>query len=603
MALALLDWFVVALYIGVVIVLGAWAMRRVKDPGGFILGRRKMGKVMMVASTFVGGIPVSQPIAIASATFRNGLSGIWLSLSYMLIMPVMWLYPPVLRRTRIVTGIDMIRMRFGHVMEWLLLLTGILSGPLGMAGGLKAAGDVVVVMSRDATGSPTISPTVTIAMVAIPAVLYGLMGGVVAVMTVAQFQGILIIALSFLVLPYAVWKVGGIAALSAKVPAAHWELFGAANTQFSGLWLFWFVVGLFFAFSNTFGGGAITARNELSARLMICGLVIKRFCTLGWALIGIFAVAVLGGQVAPDTVFARMCAETLPAGLRGVMIASVLSLAMSGIAGSVVGFGGTIVNNLYKPYLVKEKTDRHYLFVARLCAVSVMVAGWAIASRISDLVTFVVMMELFATLTGVPRLLTLFWRRITATATLVSVAVMSPLFYAPNWYKIGEFPAHWQWYQAVADALVQLYRQWGFTIQAAPGSKYPLEVWTPIYLIPGILSLLAVSLFTKHHNDRDMAEFYARLDTPVGEEQKLRDAGFCGDDVEKLDGKPVVVEKKDHDISRRLLLLDFFDWPWLILTGKAQWRDYWLDFAGIAGVTIFVIAFLWFVKFVAAALH
>jgi hypothetical protein len=158
-----------------------------------------------------------------------------------------------------------------------------------------------------------------------------------------------------------------------------------------------------------------------------------------------------------------------------------------------------------------------------------------------------------------------------AAAELAWVPVL--LFSAANWYKIGEFPAHWAWYQMVADALVNLYRHWGFTIPAGPGMKYPLEVWTPICLIPGILTLAAVSFFTRHHNERDVAEFYARLDTPVGEEQKLREAGYCGDDVEKLDGKTVVVEPKDHDISRRLLLLDFFDWPWLILTGKASWRS------------------------------
>ena len=48
-----------------------------------------------------------------------------------------------------------------------------------------------------------------------------------------------------------------------------------------------------------------------------------------------------------------------------------------------------------------------------------------------------------------------------------------------------------------------------------------------MFLLPALLIMIVVSLFTKQHNQLNAVdEFYCRLDTAVGDEQKIRDAGF-----------------------------------------------------------------------------
>ena len=119
-----------------------------------------------------------------------------------------------------------------------------------------------------------------------------------------------------------------------------------------------------------------------------------------------------------------------------------------------------------------------------------------------------------------------------------------------------------------------------------------LTQWTPLYLLPGLFTFVAVSWLTRQHNDKDVRELYARLDTPLGQERRLAEQGIEVDLLEELDGESVAVDAKDHDISKRLWLLDFLTWPVKITRGEAKWSDYWVDFAGFFGVIAFVVVFV-----------
>ena len=73
--------------------------------------------------------------------------------------------------------------------------------------------------------------------------------------------------------------------------------------------------------------------------MKLFGLVAKRFCTVGWGLVGVIVIGVpaIAGHVAvdpslggsPDNVFALASGSLLPVILRGVMVASILAAVMS----------------------------------------------------------------------------------------------------------------------------------------------------------------------------------------------------------------------------------------------------------------------------------
>lgn len=602
MTLSLIDWLIVGGYAAIVVWIGWRARRRVSDAGGFLLGSRKLGTGMMIASTFAGGINANHPVSVAANTYSHGLSGMWLSLAYILATPMFWMWPPVLRRLRIVTMVDFFRMRYGRAMEWFNLINGVLVAPFAFGVGIKAAAILITAVAGSGSdGTPLIGTHTAIAMVVIPTLVYTLLGGVVAAYAVDMFQSVLILILSFLVIPFMVWKVGGIAEVSSRISAVNpgaWEIFGEAS-GIPTVWLVWFAVSLFFSAPMVYGGGSGAARNEMAARLALIGNLGKRFCTVGWGLTGLLGIALFGGAavsgIRPDDVFALSCLHALPGGLRGVMVASMLAAVMSTIAGMMLAFGGNMVNNLYKNYFVRNATPDHYLLMARVFTGLSVFLGWIVAASQLGIVHAVVIVEQVSGMLGVTVLAALTWRRATGAGAVVSSLCMAPLFYFGN-IPAARWPDWYAWLIArVADAyaLAGISPAVDVANLAAVKPEMLVQLTTPLYLGTGILAILAVSLLTRQHCPRDVAEFYARADTPLGEEDKLRAAGFEADTVEELNKAELTTDAKDRDLSKRLLLLDFFTWPSLVLSGKARLRDYWIDWAGLVGSVLFIVLFVW----------
>jgi Na+/proline symporter len=576
-------------------------MLRIKDPGGFLLGKRKLGHWMMIASTFAGGINANHPVSVASNTYRQGLSGMWLSLTYIIMTPFFWIYPPVVRRMRIVTPIDFFRLRYGRTMELVVNITTLIGASVGFGAGTKAAYEFTKVASGG-----QITDFQAQCMIIIPTLIYTLMGGIIAVCATDMLQSLLIVVLSFLLIPFCISFIGGPAQVEAKVPAEMWDLVSGSGTP--GIWLFWFAVSLLASASMVYGGGAGSAKNELAARWAILGNLGKRFCTVGWGLVGVFAVAMFGtaatSGVRPDEVFAKACVVTLPTGMRGVMVAAMLAAVMSTLAGMMLGMGGQIVNNIYKDYFVKNAGANHYLLMARVFTALSVVLGWVIAAKSESLVHVVIISEQVTGVVGVAKLASIMWRRATAAGALAGVAAMAPLFYFGN-IAIGKMPEWFRWLaQMTENAHWQLGINPHFSLAAAKMTEVlPVQISTPIYLVAGVLVMIVVSLLTKQHNDYTVAEFYARLDTPVGEEHKLKEAGYEVDTVEELDHAEIQVDKKDHDISRRLLVMDILSLPYLLWTKRVKLSDYWVDLWGIVGAVGFIVGFIWLTKWIVALIR
>lgn len=617
--MAALDWVVVGLYGVFLFGVAYWAFRKVKDCGSFLVGSRKMSKWHMMAASFAGGTNANHPMSVAAASFQKGLPGVWLSLTWMLVTPFFWMYPPVIRRLRIVTMADIVRMRFGSTMNYMFKVVALLTAPISMAFGLKSAGVVLEVMTGGA-----VDGSAALWWIAVPTLVYTLMGGVIAAYTTDIWQGLLIVVLSFLLIPFAIHKAGSVQELDAAVANEFSSLFAGVNADFGFWWIFWFAIGCMFSAVLSSVGGAAAAATERTARMGVFGSITKRFCTIGWAFAGLFAMALFASNpnlvadsgipgAGPNNAFPVASAELLPVGLRGLMVASMLAAVMSSLDAGLLGFGGMFVNNFYQEHFVKNASPKHYLLVTRIAAVVGIIIAALIAEDITDLVEFATIVEPLSSLTGVAILVALMWRRTTGWGAIASVVVACPLFLAAN---RPEWP-NWIWLQnllnvdsislfdalhlrPLADYMAGLYGleltnpDMGW-VKDGVVVKLPVQIKYPMYLIPTVLTLVVVSLFTKQHNKRSVDEFYCRLDTPVGQEGKIREAGFEVDQLEHLDHKdPELnqerVEKGSHD--GRLLLADLFYLPRLLKSGEAKWSDYRWDLIGLVVSILFVTAFL-----------
>jgi SSS family solute:Na+ symporter len=112
-----------------------------------------------------------------------------------------------------------------------------------------------------------------------------------------------------------------------------------------------------------------------------------------------------------------LIAHYYPSGLLGVGITALIASFMSGMAGNVTAFNSVFTYDIYQSYLVKQRSDRHYLRVGKLITVAGILfsIGTAYIARsfnnINDFLQLVfsfVNGPLFATF-----LLGMFWKRTT----------------------------------------------------------------------------------------------------------------------------------------------------------------------------------------------
>lgn len=601
------DWLVVAVYGLLMFAIAFRYYFVIKDCGGFFVGSRKMGRMSMVAASFSGGTNASHPMAVAAASFQSGMPGVWLSLTWVLITPFLWMYPPAVRRLRIVTTVDIVRMRFGPLMAGFFKIVSLLAVPIGMGLGIKSAAIVLEI----STGG-TISGGWAIAIVCIPTILYTLLGGVIAAYVTDIYQGLLIVILSFLIIPFAVYSAGGFTEFRSSVDAEVMSLFSGASGDFGFWWIFWFSIGITFAATVSFAGGAAAARDEMTSRMKVWGTIIKRFCTLGWGWVGIIGLALFaahplldvgGGHpgASPDNVFAVLSSELLPVGLVGLMIASIIAAVMSSLDASAIYFSSMAVNNVYLEHFVKGASPRHYLIVARLFCVLGLALGWWVATGINDIVYFATISEPINGIVGMAIFMAIVWRRVTAVAAIASVCVSVPLYIVVSQPTLGwNVPLfHVFHLHVVADWIASLYAinlfdpVHGYINSEGWIQTLPVQVRYPMYIIPSLLTIVGISLVTRQHSERDVSEFYCRLDTPVGEEYRIREAGFVEDNLIALDREAPTIEKGIRtDRKDRLLMADILYLPGKLWRGEVRLGDYRWDWIGVFGFAAFVYLFL-----------
>jgi Na+/proline symporter len=113
----------------------------------------------------------------------------------------------------------------------------------------------------------------------------------------------------------------------------------------------------------------------------------------------------------------------LPAGILGVVVASLAAAFMSTISTHLNWGSSYLVNDLYRRFVAPDSSERRLVLVGRLCTVVLMFAAGAVSLLLSNaLQAFQILLQIGAG-TGLLFLLRWFWRRINAACELVAMLV------------------------------------------------------------------------------------------------------------------------------------------------------------------------------------
>ena len=237
------------------------------------------------------------------------------------------------------------------------------------------------------------------------------------------------------------------------------------------------------------------------------GTLIKRLCTVPWALTGLAAVVYFAGRtMEPDKVFGAAAGEFLPKimpGVLGVFIAAVLASVMSSCDAFMISSSALFTENVYKR-LVCNRDNRHYITVGRITAVVIVAGGVGFAFWLPGVVKGLEIFWKISPMMGIAFWLGLFWRRTTVAgawaATLTAFGI---------WWLTGqEFFISWLGSLSAAEPL-----RFVFVKEGTPEVYLPWQM--VFYLGGGTLAGVIVSLFTKPVPKEKLDNFYALVRTPI----------------------------------------------------------------------------------------
>lgn len=690
--LHILDWSIILLYVAALVYIGRRARRRIKSTGDFFQGGRSFGKVLTTFLNFGNMVSADQAAGVTREIYRQGLSGVWFQNLVLFITPFYWFSAVLQRRARYVAPGDIYEHRFeskflSGLFAVYLLLSAIYGSSLGylitgktmQAVMIKPASEYtehekqqVAMFSEmkqlevretnaqlDSTSKVRLSylhelskkgeivSSISYLNLVTFYLIYGcitaayvIMGGLFAAAFTDVLQGVMIFFLSTALIPVGLSVLGGFEGLHRKVPDAMFDLFGSgAGSNYTWYFVMTMVlvnlVGL--APRNFTVGGS--AKDDSAARIgMVSGAFAKRFLIIGWALTGMIAVAIYGGQLSDATfIWGTMTNDLLGVGFVGLMIASVLAANMASKAGSSLEWSAAFTKNILLP-LKPQTSEKTQLLVGRIVIFLVLIGGIGFAYVVDDI--FVVFKYVLAigTVIGPSIWLVYFWRRLTTKAVvaqmclslLVTVVMPNVMPLLPSVREartmVAETARKQETHivrakeQDVRDgAAKRVGEQISKTIDIAPSAiffekierknpsdpnsstigigTFKAELWllslvgfdftnyskagldTAAFafdIIFPFVILFIVSLLTKSNSERVLTEFYARVHTPA-----LADAGRDASEVERRIANPSLIEADK--------LFPHTNWEF--------WKPTREDIVGFvascAGVGLIIVLYIW----------
>jgi SSS family solute:Na+ symporter len=370
----MLDSAIIILYLGVILCVGLWSGRGMKSLRDFSVSHRSYGSLVIFATlsaSFIGG---GFSIGNAEKVFLFGIANIVALWGFSLkeILVARFIAPRMDNFAGLISVGDIIERGYGRPAR---IISGFFSVFLCSA----IVGAQVGAMGYIFNVFLGIKPIWGILIGCGIVILYSTVGGMRAVVLTDVIQFCVLAIGLPATLVFGVMKLGGLSALKAAVPAAHFSIPAEAMT-----------IGAFVSLFLTFLLGE-TLVPPYVQRLLIgkdAGHTAR-----GTMLSGIFSVpffAVTGGiglvalaldtELDPNLAMPYVIRTVLPVGIRGVVIAGAISIVMSSADSFLNSAATCCINDLVTPIRRTPLPERQELLLAKLinCLVGILAIIFAV---------------------------------------------------------------------------------------------------------------------------------------------------------------------------------------------------------------------------------
>jgi len=454
MHLTTIDFAVIAGYFLLAVGTASLFIKRAKRSmlDYFVSGRSMpwwLAGTAMVATTF----SADTPLAVTEMVVKNGVAGNWLWWSMLASgMLTVFFFARLWRRAEVVTDVELTEMRYAG--KPAAFLRAFRAAYLGLIVNIIVMGWVNLGMSKVLSGTLGISSWKALLVALTITFIYTVLAGYWGITATHGLQYFFEMG-GAIILAIVSWRaVGGGDVLYSKLGDAHpagapaGTIFGHARDVLafwpsgSGVWVFptitvatligvsWWAT--WYPGAEPGGGGYVVqniaaTRNEREGRAAALFFNIAHYAIRSWpwVITALCSLVLYGGAVNakdPGVNYVRMMVDLLPAGLRGLMLASFAAAYSSTIATQMNWGSSYLINDLYRRFMVRDASERHYVMASRV-AVTITVILSIIVTRymnqISGAWQFLMMLGAG---TGLVYILRWYWWRINAWSEVSAMA-------------------------------------------------------------------------------------------------------------------------------------------------------------------------------------
>ncbi|MBM4172408.1 MAG: Na+:solute symporter, partial [Ignavibacteria bacterium] len=451
MPLITIDWVIIVLSFLVSLILGVWVTKRAsKNSAEYFLSGRNMPWYLlgfsMVATTF----SVDTPNLVTDIVRQNGVAGNWVWWAFLLTgMLTVFIYAKLWRRSNVLTDVEFYELRYDG--KSAAFLRGFRALYLGIFFNVTIMASVTLAAIKVGSIMLNLTPLEVILIAGGVTVIYSSLGGFLGVL-LTDFILFIMAMIGSVIAAYVSVnhpKIGGLQnLLSHPEISSRLSLIPDFNNWEFALIIF--IIPLTIQWWSVWypgaepGGGGYIAQRMLAAKNEKHSMGATLFFNFAhyalrpwpWILVALSSLIVFPNLesiqhafpninpkiIGHDMAYPAMLTY-LPAGILGLVVASLIAAYMSTMSTSLNWGSSYVVNDFYKRFVKKDADEKELVLVGRISTVLMMILASIFSLYLqSALNAFNVLLQIGAG-TGLLFILRWFWYRINPYSEISAMIV------------------------------------------------------------------------------------------------------------------------------------------------------------------------------------
>ena len=442
MTLTALDWIVVAAYGALTLAIGLRLARRAgRSVEEYFIAGRSLPWWIAGTSIAATWFASDAPLATAALVRRQGVFGNWLWWYEAAgILMLTFFYARLWRRAGVLTDAEVIELRYGGAPA--RILRGFSAVYQGLVKNAVVMGWVMLAMVKFSQVLLGWDAALTLSVCVGLALVYTVASGLWGVVVTDMLQFVAGMLGSITLAGIVLARFGGPGGMAAAVreapdaPAGALDLVPSAANA-SSLEALSFLCLILVLWMRSGQGDGYVAQRLFATRderqsvmaslwFAFAGTVLL---TWPWIVVGLGSLLVFPAGAGidpalaadPELAYPMMIRELMPVGLRGLMVATFLAAFMSTMDTHLCWGASYMVNDVYRRFVKKDGSERHYVAVSRGAVVGLAVLAALVAWQMESIQRgWIYIIELTAGV-AVVWLLRWYWWRVNAWAEIAAM--------------------------------------------------------------------------------------------------------------------------------------------------------------------------------------